>query len=393
MVNDNLRAYMASSPTQVAIVSGGNLYVFTLATNAFQQVTTNLIGTPNCVAYLDGFFILTFLNSTQYQISAANDATTWDATQVTAVSSRPDFLLSVRELKERLWFFGTSIIESVYNAGNAPFPFLSDISAVFNIGLLAPASVERLEDQIFFLGTNTSGGPAGYKISGHDIKPTSNPSIEAIWATYQNQSLAYGWCLKENGHPCWRISFPNTDGQGNSTTWEYDDSLGPVMGWTETPYWDGAKFEAHLGFCSVNAFNAVLVGSRLDGHVYQLSSQFLDDNGQQMYRLRRAPHIYNARKRTFLDRIEFDGNKGIGLQVSQGSNYWRAQSTLQVSYDGGKTYPNQWQLDWGKDGEVKARPYKTHMGSGYDIVLQLECTDPVDWMISACDLETQLGLS
>jgi hypothetical protein len=413
--DDGKRAYMAASPTQLAIVSGGSLIVFNLTFTGIissaiaSVVTVGLIGTPNCVSYMDGFFVLTFQNSTQYQLSAINDATTWDPTQVTSANARPDFILGVHEMKERLWFMGSSQIESVYNAGEPIFPFLTDISSVYNYGLLAPASLEQLSDSLFFLGSEHTGEGSGagqaaaYKIQGQAIVKISNPAIDAIFATYKNQTDAYGWCYWENGHPCWRVSFPNVDDRGNSVTWEYDDSLGPVMGWTEVPYFTGQVFQSHLGFCCVNAYGLILVGSRARPEddplsptlqrIYSLSSQYLDDNGQPMYRLRRTPHMYNSSKRIYLDRIEFDGNDGIGLEVAQGQPYWMAQSTLEVSYDGGRTFPNAWQISWGIRGDRKSRAYKAHMGSGYDIVVQLTCTDPVDYMISACSLDTQLGLA
>jgi hypothetical protein len=393
IVNDNARAYMAASPTQLAIVAAGHLYVFDLTLNTIAEVTVGLVGVPIGIAYLDGFFVLIFKNSRQYQISAANDATSWDATQVTPISSRPDYILGVRELKERLWFFGTSLTEPVYNAGASPFPFLSDVSSVSSVGLLAPASLDQLEDTLFLLSTNKSGQPSVVKVEGGQVQEIGNAALDAVLESYQNPTRAFGWCYEEGGHSCYRITFPDIDGNGTSRTWEYDDSLGPIMGWTEAPYYRNGQQEAHLGATAINAFGMILIGDRQSAKIYELSSDYLDDNGAPIYRQKDDPHIYASGKRIYLDRLEYDGKKGLGLNVAQGASYWEAKSTLMVSYDGGNSFTYTTQINWGRRGQVSIKPGKSGLGSGYDIVLRHIFTDPVDWQLTGCDLAMAEGMS
>lgn len=312
--DDGLTAWMRSNPTQLAIVSGGHYYIYTYATNVLQEVTIGLVGTPSTVAFLDGFFILTFYNSQQYQISALNDGTTFDALDISSAESRPDYLVAAHDSKGRAWMFGQQTIQLIFNAGSPTFPFEADRSAEFNVGLVARDSVERNGDTLFFVGTGDVGSIGAYKTAGLSIEKISTFAIDAIFKGYKNPETAYGWCYSENGHVCWRITFPNIDNAGASRTWEYDDSLGPVNGWTEVPFynWITGQEEAHRARCAAVSFGRILVGDRAIGRIYELNSSYQNDAGAQIRRVRRSPHVYKEKKRITYKSIEFDGNTGIG---------------------------------------------------------------------------------
>src|SRR5260370_992401 len=93
IVNDGKPVYVAASQTQVLVVSAGNMYVFTLATNTFAQVQPfnantglGLLGIPAQVRYADGFFFCLFANSNQIQVSNPGDGSTWQGVAQTVVS-------------------------------------------------------------------------------------------------------------------------------------------------------------------------------------------------------------------------------------------------------------------------------------------------------------------
>lgn len=388
LTDNGRRAWIAPSPTQIMIVSGGNGYIFTLATNVLVQITAPDFptGTATACEYLDGYFIVTIENSQQFQISALLDGLSWDALDFTSAESRPDFIVAPMALREEVWFFGTQTVQPYFNCCDPDFPFRANLSGMMQFGLLAAESVIRIGNHIFWLLVDDAGFGRFVRNDGYLDVTVSNHAIESVWRNYQNLDLAYSWAYEENGHACVRISFPNIDGLGSSATWEYDLSTDQ---WTETPYWNvsAGKEEAHRGYCSFQAFGKILVGDRENGKIYDFSSQYLDDAGDLIRRVRRAPHLYNQGKDIQYHRIEFDGNKGIGLNVASDQPYYNPAAILRWSNNGGRTFGTDYELKFGVMGAYGKRVFKAGCGTARDRVFELVCAGPVDWSLTGASLD------
>jgi len=386
LTDDGRKAWFAGNPTQQMLVSGGNGYisesggVHLIASADFPQ------GNAASCAYLDGYFIVTMNGSQMFQISALNDGNTWDASDISSAESRPDFIVAPIALREEVWFFGTQTIQPYYNSGDAFFPLAPNQAAVTSTGLMAAASLCRIGNTLFWLKLDENGHGTFCRNDGYVEVEISNHAIESVWNTYQNLDQAYAWGYQENGHSCVRISFPNIDGLGGSMTWEYDLSTNQ---WTETPYWNQvqARDEAHRGYCSAVCFDKILVGDRENGIIYEMNSRYLDDNGALIRRIRRTPHLYSQNKNIEYNRIEFAGNKGIGLNVAADQPYYNPTAVLRYSNDGGVNFGNERHIKFGRMGARSTRAFKAGLGSSRDRVFELECTDPVDWAFSATRLD------
>ena len=395
VTDDGLKAWIVSNENQVFVVSGGNGYIVEggfihlIASPDFPQ------GHAAAAEYLDGFFIVT-INTvspftpptpSQFMISSLNDGNLWNAADVSSVESRPDFIVAPIQLREEMWFFGSLTIQPFYDSGDTLFPIVPNQSAVINAGCMAAQSVCRIGNTLYWLEIDETGHGTFCRNEGYAKINLSNSALESVWNTYLNLDQTYCWTYQENGHACVRVNFPNIDGAGTSRTWEFDDLPNQ---WTETPYWNSVTGmeEAHRVFCSAVCFDKIIVGDRANGKLYELNSSFFDDDGATIRRVRRTPHLYNEKRRITYNRVEFDGNAGIGTIAVPNPS-----CIFHISKDGGESFGNDITLYPGRAGDKNKRMFRAGCGSARDAVMELVCTDAVDWAFSAARLDFKIGTS
>lgn len=380
LVNDNKPVYFAGNPEQLMCTSGGHGYILQFATMV--EIASGFpVGDAGPCTFIDGYFVVAVNNSQLFQISALNDGTVWDASQISSVESRPDFLVMPYTNREDLWMLGTQTAQVFYDNGNVDFPFVPNQSAVSQQGCIAPASVQHLGDVLIWLGGDDNGQGVVYKANGYAPVVASNYAVEAAIQTYGTISDAIGMGFQMDGHWFYRLYFPLAAG-GSGRTWQLDLDTGD---WTEVSLWNqlAGIEEAHLGRVIVSCFGKILVGSRVDGTIYDMSMDYLDDAGTIIRRLRRAPHLYSEKKQIIYHEIGFDGNTGIGLNVASTALGYDPQFILNISRDGGKTWPLTRQIRAGKVGEYSTMMRTFNVGVARDLVIETVCTDPVDWMIDS----------
>jgi hypothetical protein len=387
--DDGRKVWFDANPQQVMAVGGSAGFIFTLATNVLVQITdVNFPVLPEACSFLGGYFIVSIRYSQQFQISALNDGTAWDALDISSAESRPDHILNHISTREEVWFFGSTTIQPYYNSGDADFPLAPNLSAVIPSGVQAAQSVCNIGGILFWMKIDNAGSGTFCRSNGYTEVVISNHAVESVWSTYKSLDKTYCWPYQENGHACVRVNFPDIDGLsiGTSATWEYDMSTNQ---WTETPSWNQAqaKEEAHRGYCSFAAFGKTLVGDRENGKIYELSVKYLDDNGALIRRVRRCPHIYKEGKLISYHSLLLDGNKGIGLNVASDQPYYNPEAKLLISDDGGKTFQPFTPITFGPMGQYKYVPEAIGLGSGRDRVFELVFDAPVDWAISGASLE------
>lgn len=398
--DDGLKAWIAvnSAITQIMIVGGGMAYI---CNPSIKPIVSGLPqgGVAAC-EMLDGFFIATFQNSVQFQLSNLNDGATWDATVISSKQSRPDYIQAPIYLRQEIWFFGQLTTQPYYDSGALNFPLAPNQSAIINAGLASPQALVRMGNNLFWLEVDENGHGVFCRNEGYDKVRISNSAIESVWNNYPLISDAFAWAYQENGHYCVRLTFPSAPSRNalgmpipntsGGATWEFDLLTGQ---WTETPYWNATlgREEQHRGFCSCVAFDKILVGDYENGIIYEMNSSFLDDNGAVIRRERRAPHLYSENKWIVYNHFELDGNKGIGLPVDNTQPYYNPAGVLTYSNDGGRSFsPTERTIRFGPAGNYGTRAFAAGLGSGRNRVHRFVVTDPVNWGIAAARLDYEV---
>lgn len=117
-----------------------------------------------------------------------------------------------------------------------------------------------------------------------------------------------------------------------------------------------------------------LVGDRALGKIYQLSMDNLDDAGDAIRRIRRAPHVSNEHKFMVHRSLTIDMETGVGTQTGQGAD---PKGMLRFSDDGGRTWSNEIQGSLGKVGKTLTRVKFNRLGRSRDRIYEWAISDPV----------------
>jgi hypothetical protein len=109
-------SYNGDGGGELLITSGGNGYIFTLATNVLSTVAA-LAGIATMGDSLDGYFIVLDAAASKFYISDLLDGTTWDPTMFAQRTIASDPWTSMIVNGRYVWLLGTETSEVWYDAG------------------------------------------------------------------------------------------------------------------------------------------------------------------------------------------------------------------------------------------------------------------------------------
>ena len=375
VADDGTQASIASNGDgglQLFIVAGLYGYTFTLDTNTFAAIAD--ADFPNGSAlwglFADGYFIVIRADSAIFQISDLEDGTTWDPLDVAQKSTTADRLLSACAVGRTIWLFGSETIEPWYDSGDT-FPWTPVPGALIGIGLMAPKSVAQWSrhNAPCFLGGNDRGGPVAYIATGSTVaERISTHALEAIWGDYAQVSDAEGFCVEDNGHRFYWLTFPAAD-----ATWVYDAT---TKIWHERGHWNTstAQYEAHWARTLVTIGGRDFVGSRLDGTIYELRHDIYDDAGTTRRWLRRfqLPPRGDSMP-TFHQALTLHARRGVGLVDTD-----PPQVMLRYSDNDGDTWSDELWASLGAAGDSGIRVEWRRLGrASQGRIYEVSGSDPV----------------
>jgi hypothetical protein len=372
---------IADNGTQIFFACNGPSYIYNEVTNVFQQITDPDFPGALTVGYLDGYFVFTQPNSQRVWVTSIFEGTQIDALDFASAEGSPDGLVGLIVDHREAWLFGTDSVEVWYDAGLADFP-LTRIQGAFNeIGCVATFSIAKLDNGLFWLGTDARGQGIVYRANGYTGTRVSTHAVEYAIAQYGNLADAIAYTYQQEGHAFYVLTFPT----GNAT-WVYDVATGA---WHERAGWDNGAFMRHRSNCQCNFGGNIIVGDYENGNIYRFDLDVFADNGgiQKWLRSWRAlPTGQNNLKRTAHHSLQLDCQSGIGLVTGQGND---PQVMLRWSDDGGHTWSNEHWSSMGKIGQYFHRVFWRRLGMTLklrDRVYEVSGTDPVKIAIVGAEL-------
>jgi hypothetical protein len=405
---------MVDNGTQIFIATNPNGYIFNTSTNVFAQITDpDFLGAVT-VAYLDGYFIFNPPNSQRFYLTALLDGTSVDPLDFASAEGSSDGLVALIVDHRELWLFGTDSIEVWYDAGLSDFPFVRIQGAFNELGCAAPYSVAKLDNGLFWLGSDARGKGIVYRAEGYTGKRMSTHAVEWQIQQYGDISDAIGYTYQQDGHAFYVLIFPSAN-----TTWVFDVA---TQAWHERAGFENGDFTRHRSNCQMAYNNEVIVGDYQNGNIYSFDLDVFADNGQIQKWLRswRAlPTGQNNLKRTTQHSMQLDCETGVGLNgIDQSDNVeWffytssgnqlvttsgdvlmfsppfvqgaNPQAMLRWSDDGGHTYSNEHWKSLGKIGVFQRRAIWRRLGMTLklrDRVYEVSGTDPVKIAIVGAEL-------
>jgi hypothetical protein len=373
---------IADNGTQLFIACNPDSYIYNEVTNTFQQITDPDFPGAVTVAYLDGYFVFNEPDSQRMWVTALLNGLDINPLDFASAEGSPDGIVAINVDHRECWVFGTDSVEVWYDAGLQDFP-LQRIQGAFNeIGCVAAFSVAKLDNGLFWLGTDARGQGIVYRANGYTGTRVSTHAVEYAITQYGNISDAIAYTYQQEGHAFYVLTFPT----GNAT-WVYDVA---TQAWHERAGWSNGQFTRHRSNCQCNFQGNTVVGDYENGNIYTLDLGTYADNGgvQKWLRSWRAlPSDSNNLKRSAHHSLQLDCESGVGLNNGQGSS---PQVMLRWSDDGGHTWSNEHWANMGKIGQFFRRVIWRRLGMTLklrDRVYEVSGTDPVKVAIMGAQLD------
>lgn len=372
---------MESNQHQIIFVDGSKGYIFDLTTSSYSEITSaGFPNKPETVAFLDGYFIVNAGETNQFNVSALNDGTTWDALNFALMQSQPDIIIGLTVLKRRLYIFGNTTTEVWYDAGAADFPLRRDDNMLLQYGAAARGSIANGYGKLFWLAGDPSGVGSIMMTDGSVPQIISTPAVDYQIQSYPNISDAVGIVYKINGHIFYELSFTEAD-----ATWIYDA--------TTNIWFEGITQDRKRRVANSHAFfnGKHFVGSYLEPKVYELSPTTFTDENQAVPREVITPHFADPDMRKItINRFNLDIVAGVG--VPNGS-YENPEVFLSVSRDGGVTFGNRRRATLGTQGDRTHRCMWHNLGAARDWVFKLECITKSNFTILGSSIDFEIGVN
>lgn len=303
------------------------------------------------VSYMNGRFIACEPNTQNFYVSEVLDGFTWDSLNVQTVDSNPDNVVAEAVSHNELIVFCDQSGEVFYDSGTTPSPFVRNSSGIFEVGLAAAYSIGKIDNTIFWLGTNESGHGVVYKLSGYTPQRISTLSLEYSIQSMTTISDAIAFCYQQDGHHFYVIGFP-TGGK----TYCFDINTGL---WHERANFAAGAFsrweaQEHAFFAGKH-----LVCDYTEGNIYSIDPTVYNYGTEVIKWLRSFRVPTQNMDRVRHNKLQLECEAGVGLTGGD-----EPTVMMKFSDDGGHTWSSEvWRsMGIGSIGEYTKRVIWNRLG-------------------------------
>ena len=301
---------MADNGTQIFIACNPLSYIYNVSTAVFAQITDVDFPGAGSVGYLDGYFVFNEPDSQKFWVTSLLDGTSVDPLDFASAEGYPDNVIALIVDHREIFLFGTTSVEVWYDAGTPDFPLARIQGAFMEVGCEAAYSVAKLDNSVFWLGSDARGRGIVYRANGYTPARISTNAVEYAIQGYGSISDAIAYTYQQDGHPFYVLIFPSAQ-----ATWVYDVS---TTLWHERAGFAGGQFTRHRSNCQMSYNSEIVVGDYADGRLYAFDLDVYadDDQIQKWLRSWRALATgQNNLKRTAHHSLQLDAETGVGLNA------------------------------------------------------------------------------
>tara|TARA_R110000851_G_scaffold284147_2_gene437711 strand:- start:1502 stop:2917 length:1416 start_codon:yes stop_codon:yes gene_type:complete len=374
------RVMMTNNGAQVSILTeSGQLFYCTTVADSLTEVTDGDYVKSGSITTMDGFTIVTNLESTQFQFSQLNATENYSALDFANVLSDSSDLVRVMSNNLEVWFFKKHATLVYYHSDNADFIFERKNGVLIQKGCAAKHSVATIDNRFIFLGEDN----IVYQTNGYQLMPISTAPISKEIESYNKIDDAYAYIYTQEAHKFYVLTFPTAN-----RTWVYDISVGL---WHERESLDFNKqpkewrASHYINFAGKN-----LVGDNQSGVLYELDLDTYTENGTPIISKIITATLFDNYNRTSVAKLALVMDTGVGIQNGQGKE---PEIMMRTSPDGGKVWSPEMRQPLGAQGEYEKEVFWTRIGYGRSLIVELSISDPVKRAIIQAYLEPTTGRS
>ena len=409
--------------TGTYILSGGSLTVSSETMYAEQfsimPSTDGAFAGGVVVDVNDNYFIYNRPQSQQFAVSGILSPIT-QALSFGSKFTSPDNLVSLIASNGQLYLLGEKSSEVWQDQGTFPLAYQLIPGSSTQQGIAAPFSVARVGNAFAYVSQNIRGLNQIVLMNGYTPQRISTHAVEnSLVDQYTADAVAYTYQLE--GHEVYVVSFPSID-----LTWAYDFTTNL---WHKWLWVDGNNvYHRHRSNCAAVFQNVVVVGDWQNGNLYQLDQTNYTDNGSEIRRLRRAPHLVTDLQRQYFDELQIQFQPGVGQigfsrdrntylgnpytiplntpltlqlnqeyvlgnagQITASDTLRKPQAMLRWSNNGGSTWSKEYWQEIGQQGQYSHRAIWRRLGWSRDKIFEVVVTDPVKAVIVSANLKGSEG--
>ena len=320
------------------------------------------------VAYLDNAFWVPKSGSGQFYGSGPLDARTWPALKFATAEYKSDNVDKIWVDRELL-LMGDRTVQVYYNAKTSPMPMEPMRNGRVIYGLAAENSVAIVNNATHALFSDANGGYFVGQMVGANVVRLSTPALNDSWSRYADITDAVAYPIHFHGYEWYVISWPVAD-HGLGRTFMLDVATGL---WGELGAWEGSvsDFKRHPMRFHLFFGGKHLIGDG-EGGLWALDEDTFTMDEDKIISLMRFPVIENNRERGFHEELQLWMRPGVGTLEET-----TPEVILEISNDGGATWPGRKTKDLGAEGKSIQRIRFDSLGSSFDRVYQISVSDPV----------------
>ena len=319
---------MSDNGDQLFVACNPRSYTYSVASNLFAEITDPDFPGAVTVGFINGYFVFNEPNSQKVWITSYQDGASVDPLEFSFTDANPDNLLSLVVNRNEIWMFGTTSTEVWYYSGDIDFP-LARIQGAFNeIGCAAPYSIAKLDNTVFWLGSDPRGNAMVYKAAGYGAQRVSTHGIEKVLQGYRFVGDAIGYSYQQEGHTFYVLTFPSAN-----ATWVFDAATNE---WHERGSWKQGRYNRHRSNCQANFNNTIVLGDFQVGKLYEFDLEYYqDDVGTQRWvrSWRALPPNANNLNRTAHHSLQVELETGTKTILATTTAPIPPSSQIELSYN------------------------------------------------------------
>lgn len=357
---------MAASPSQVAVVAGGNLYVWNgAALVPVKQFSSGGQLPPfSDVCYLGGRFILPQQGSNSFYYSDLGDATSINGLSFETIQSTASPIVSASILSDSVAFHCDDKTEFWQVTSDFTNPFQYETGRIYERGNVAQATCLEIDNALTWVGNDLKV----YR-SGLEPERISTNRVEEALRKCTNITSCTAFRAVIDGHDFYVLNIPG------QTTFALDVA---TKQWGE---WDSYNLPNYRCGASAVVDGVTYLGDARQGSVYLFDPTNLTDAGQP---IQRVVSGFIPLKSGVLRcaNVMLQCVRGVGLATGQGSS---PLVEMRYSDDAGRTFSNWYAASLGKIGQYGLKAVWRGLGTmrSPGRYFEFRCSDPVNFVVES----------
>lgn len=358
---------IASNGIHIVVTDGKRIFAYEIQPDEqarydtqapFVDFAEELTNEPNyypasTVTFIDQMFVFNRDDSNQFYNTGLLNLTV-NVAAFTSAESNPDNTTAVINNQQQILVVGRKTFEVFYNSGTGESPFVRVQGAVGDHGTLSPYTLKTMRNSAFWLDQNGTV----VQLNGYQPRPISTHAIEDEIAK-RDKATAFSYCYSENGHDYYVLTIGNFTAVFDLATglWHQREDL---------------FYGRHRSNCHSLAYGKNLVGSFLDGKIYEMSRSFYDNDGDPLVAKLIPPALETAFQMVSHSSVELDIDVGFATATCPDPVIG-----MEISNDDGETFGVMRLKPLGKVGEKKRRVRWLRNGQARQRRYRFLISDPV----------------